>query len=140
MPYLNVKICAEQSQETTRKIVAFLTEHTATLLGKNPELISVVVEYLSPTQWAIGGKALAEQHKATFYLDVKITDGTNLKHDKAAYLQKVYAEFEAVLGQIDPASYIVLHDVRADSWGYEGATQELRYIRGANSTRHTIHG
>ncbi len=130
MPYLNVKICAEQSQETTRKVVTFLTEHTATLLGKKTELISVVIEYLSPTRWAIGGKTLAEQGKATFYLDVKITDGTNLKHEKAAYIQKVYAEFEAVLGQLNPASYIVLHDVRADAWGYEGATQEFRYIKG----------
>ncbi len=33
-------------------------------------------------------------------------------------------------GSLNPASYIVIHEVRADSWGYEGATQEFRYIKG----------
>jgi 4-oxalocrotonate tautomerase len=130
MPYLNVKICAPQSQETTQQVVAFLTEHTAAILGKRNEVISVGIEYISNELWTIGGKTLKDQGLATFYLDIKITDGTNTKNEKANYIQKVFAEFEAVLGRLNPASYIVVQDVRADAWGYAGETQEYRYIKG----------
>ncbi len=130
MPYLNAKICAPQSPETTNKIAAFLTELTAEVLGKKKELTSVAVEYVSANEWFIGGTSLASQGLATFYLDIKVTEGTNTKNQKASYIQKVFAAFESVLGNLNPASYIVIHEVRADSWGYEGATQEFRYIKG----------
>jgi 4-oxalocrotonate tautomerase len=130
MPYLNVKICGQQSPEVTSKVASFLTELTASVLGKKKELTSVAVEYLSPGQWFIGGTSLSSQGLATFYLDIKVTEGTNTKNEKASYAHKVFAEFEAVLGGLNPASYIVIHEVRADSWGYAGETQEFRYIKG----------
>ncbi len=34
------------------------------------------------------------------------------------------------MGRLNPASYIVVQDVRADAWGYAGETQEYRYIKG----------
>jgi len=130
MPYLNVKICTQQSVETTSKIAAFLTELTADVLHKKKELTSVAIEYMPAQQWFIGGSSLSAQDAKTFYLDIKVTEGTNTKNEKAEYIKKVFAEFEAVLGRLDPASYIVIHEVRADSWGYAGATQEFRYIKG----------
>ncbi|MHB1334150.1 MAG: tautomerase family protein [Sulfuriferula sp.] len=130
MPYLNAKISAPQSAETTNRIATFLTEFTADVLGKKKELTSVAVEYVAANEWFIGGASVASKGLATFYLDIKITEGTNTKNQKADYVQKVFAAFESVLGNLDPASYIVIHEVRADSWGYEGATQEFRYIKG----------
>ena len=59
---------------------------------------------------------------------MKVTEGTNTKDEKAAFLRGAYAAAEAVLGPVDPASYIVIQEVRADAWGYAGATQEQRYI------------
>ena len=100
------------------------------MLGKKKELTSVAVEYVPANEWFIGGTSLASQGLATFYLDIKVTEGTNTKNQKAGYIQKVFAAFESVLGNLKPASYIVIHEVRADSWGYESATQELRYIKG----------
>lgn len=130
MPYLNVKICAPQSDETTNRIAAFLTDLTASILHKKPEVTAVAVEYLPATQWFIGGAALASRGATTFYLDIKVTEGTNTKNEKADYIKKVFAEFESILGKVDPASYIVIHEVRADSWGYAGESQEFRYVRG----------
>lgn len=98
------------------------------LLEKRVELTSVAIEYLLPTHWAIGGTTLAKQGKVAFHLEIKITDGTNLKKNKAAFIRKVYSEFETLLGPIHSASYIVVHDVRADAWGFGGETQEFRYV------------
>jgi 4-oxalocrotonate tautomerase len=40
----------------------------------------------------------------------------------------VFEAFSRLLGDLHDESYIHIHDVRADSYGYGGLTQELRYI------------
>ncbi len=130
MPYLNAKLSTPPSSETTAKIAAALTELTAVVLGKKKELTSVAIEYLDPAGWFIGGAALAGQDRPTFYLEIKVTEGTNTKNEKAAYVTQVFVAMEGIVGTLHPASYIVIHEVRGDAWGYQGQTQEYRYIKG----------
>ena len=127
MPYLNVKIAAANEPQTTAQVARLLTDLTATVLGKKRELTAVAVEYVSPDAWFIGGQA---PHAPTFYLDIKVTEGTNTKNEKAAYIQQVFSGMEEILGTLAPASYIVVHEVRGDAWGYQAQTQEFRYIKG----------
>lgn len=129
MPYLNCKLCVPPSQEVTAKIASVLTDLTAEVLKKKRELTAVAVEYVAPEQWYIGGTSLADQTLRSFYLDIKVTEGTNTKDEKALYVSRVFAAVEAIVGAVAPASYIVIHEVRADSWGYQGETQEFRYVR-----------
>jgi len=130
MPYLNIKLSAVPSAKITATIAARLTELTTSVLQKKRELTSVAVEYVPPGQWFIGGDPLATQNLATFYLDIKVTEGTNTKDEKAAYVAQVFATVGALLGELHPTSYIVIHEVRDDAWGYQGQTQEFRYIQG----------
>jgi 4-oxalocrotonate tautomerase len=129
VPYLNCKLCAPASQEVSAKIASVLTDLTAEVLKKKRELTAVAVEYVAPEQWFIGGTSLAGQSLRSFYLDIKVTEGTNTKDEKALYVSRVFAAIEAIVGSVAPASYIVIHEVRADSWGYQGQTQEFRYVR-----------
>ena len=103
-------------------------QHTASILGKKPEVTSIDVQFASSDQWYVGGRSMREQGCTTFYLDIKVTEGNNTKAEKAEYVDKVFADFESILGAITAASYIVIHDVRADSWGFQGKTQEYRFI------------
>jgi 4-oxalocrotonate tautomerase len=130
MPYLNVKLCSPPSPETADQLALALTELTAGILKKKPELTAIAVEHIPSDLWFIGGKALSAQGAATFYLDIKVTEGTNTKDEKAAYIKAVFSMAESLLGRLHPTSYIVVHEVRADAWGYGGATQEFRYIEG----------
>ena len=127
MPYLNIKIAASEELETTTKVASLLTDLTASVLGKKRELTAVAVEYVSPEAWFIGGQATSAP---TFYLDIKVTEGTNTKNEKAAYIKQVFTGLETILGAVAPASYIVIHEVRGDAWGYQAETQEFRYIKG----------
>ncbi|NOT18921.1 MAG: 4-oxalocrotonate tautomerase [Sideroxydans sp.] len=129
MPYLNVRVSTPESAETAEKIVAVLMKHTSEVLGKKPEVTSIEVSFIPPNNWFVGGTRVSEEKAVTFYLDIKVTDGTNTKAEKAKYVKNVFADFEALLGPITPASYIVIHDVRADSWGFQGRTQEYRFIQ-----------
>jgi 4-oxalocrotonate tautomerase len=130
LPYLSVRLGARESEQTTARIVALLTDLTAEVLKKKRELTAVAVEYVRPDRWFIGGSSLAVRGTASFCLDIKVTEGSNTKDEKGAFVQRVFAGLEAAVGQLEPASYIVIHEVRADAWGYGGATQEYRYVEG----------
>jgi len=127
MPYLNIKIAAEESAETSARIAALLTDLTVSVLGKKRELTAVALDYVQTSAWFIGGKPLAAP---SFYLDIKVTEGTNTKDEKAAYIRQVFAGLALILGELAPASYLVIHELKADAWGYDAQTQELRYIQG----------
>lgn len=130
MPYLSFHASADLSQDQSDQIASVLTELTATILGKKRELTSVEINATSPKHWYVGGKNLATQSLVTFYLDIKVTEGTNIKNEKTGYIRQVFDAIAKILGPLAPASYIVIHEVHADAWGYEGQTQEYRYIRG----------
>jgi len=75
----------------------------------------------------VGGKSLTEHGKSSFYFDIKITDETNTKDEKARYIREAFAGFERILGNLHEESYIYVQDVKAASYGYGGYTQEYRY-------------
>lgn len=129
MPYLNVRIAMKESSAIAEKVVSILMTHTAEILGKKSEVTSIAIDFVSPELWFVGGSRLGTDRTVTFYLDIKVTEGTNTKAEKADYVKKVFADLDAILGPITPASYIVIHDVRADSWGFQGRTQEHRFIQ-----------
>ena len=130
MPYLNLKLGGEPSQETASLAAKCLTDLTAEILKKKRELTAVAVEFVAPSRWFIAGTSLGDQSLRSFYLDIKVTEGTNTKDEKALYASRVFDGIEAIVGTLAPASYIVIHEVRADAWGYQGQTQEFRYVRG----------
>lgn len=127
MPILNVKIAARESRELTAAISASLVELTTRILKKKPEVTSITIAYLDPQHWVVGGLPLAEQGKSSFYLDIKITDETNTKAEKAQYIRETHTMFASLLGNVHEASYIYVEDVRAAAYGYGGLTQEYRY-------------
>lgn len=127
MPILNVKVSAAQSAEMTSRIAELLLEATSRILHKRRELTAITVDYVPPEHWVVGGRTLAEQRKASFYVDVKVVDETNTKAEKAQYIAEVFAGFGRLLGSLHEESYIHVHDVRATAYGYGGLTQEYRH-------------
>ena len=127
MPILNVKVSAKRSNEMTLRICALLSELTTRILGKDPQVTSIAIDYVDPNDWLVGGKSLSEQKKSSVYFDIKITDETNTKAEKAAYIREAFAAFSELLGDLHEESYIYVQDVRAAAYGYGGKTQEFRY-------------
>ena len=127
MPILSVKVRAQRSDEMTHKIGGLLVELTTRILGKNPAVTAIAIDYVDPRDWIAGGKTLSEQGKSSVYFDVKITDETNTKDEKARYVAEAFEGFSKLLGDLHDESYIYVQDVRADAYGYGGRTQEWRY-------------
>jgi 4-oxalocrotonate tautomerase len=127
MPILNVKVSARKSPELTRSISDILLELTSRILNKKREVTSIAIDYIDPDDWIIGGRSLSELGKSSVYFDIKITDETNTKAEKAQYIREAYDAFSRLLGNLHEVSYIYIEDVRATAYGYGGETQEYRY-------------
>jgi 4-oxalocrotonate tautomerase len=127
MPVLNIKVSAKRSPELTERISAILLDLTTRILKKKPEVTSIAIDYVHPDDWIVGGRSLSEQGKSSLYFDIKITDETNTKAEKAEYIQQAFEAFRRLLGNLHEESYIYVQDVRAASYGYGGKTQEYRF-------------
>jgi 4-oxalocrotonate tautomerase len=127
MPILNVKVRGQKNIATTKAINELLLDLTHRILGKKKEVTSIAIEYVDPGCWLVGGKLLSDQGKSSFYFDIKVTDETNTKDEKAQYIKEAFLGFERILGNLHDESYIYVQDVRATSYGYGGKTQEYRY-------------
>jgi 4-oxalocrotonate tautomerase len=127
MPILNVKVSKPKSPELTRAISDLLLDLTTRILGKKREVTSIAIDYVDPDSWVVGGAPLSEQGKSSFWFDIRVTDETNTKDEKAQYIREAFDGFARLLGDLHEESYIHVHDVRAASYGYGGRTQEYRY-------------
>ena len=127
MPILNVKVSAKKSPELTQSISGILLELTSRILNKKPEVTSISIDYVDPDNWIVGGSSLTELGKNSIYFDIKITDETNTKAEKAQYIREAFDSFSKLLGNLHEVSYIYVEDVRATAYGYGGKTQEYRY-------------
>lgn len=127
MPILNVKVSAKRSPKLTHSISSILLDLTSRILHKDPRLTSIVIEYVHPDDWIVAGKSLTEHGKSSIYFDVKVTDETNSKIEKAEYIFQAFKAFSELLGDLHEESYIYVQDVRATAYGYGGKTQECRF-------------
>jgi 4-oxalocrotonate tautomerase len=127
MPILNVKVSGDKDAALTKKVTALLLDCTTRILKKKANVTAITIQYVPRDCWVVGGELLSEQDKNSFYLDIKVTDETNTKDEKADYIREVFTGFKDILGDLHDESYIYVEDVRAAAYGYGGRTQEFRY-------------
>jgi 4-oxalocrotonate tautomerase len=135
MPIITIAVTAKPDPALSARLATQVTELTRIHLRKDPTLTAVAVTYIDPEHWFAGGKSLAAHGKNTFWLDIKVVDGTNTKSELAAYLQHVFAAMSETLGAVHEESYILVHEVPAAAYGYGGKTQEFRFIAGRMESR-----
>lgn len=128
MPIINITVSGKADPALSSRIAAAVSDLTATHLRKDPTITAIVVNYADPEHWFAGGTSLAEQKTNSFWLDIKVVDGTNTKQEMSAYLEAIFARFEQLLGKLHTESYVLVHEVPAAAYGYGGKTQEFRYI------------
>jgi 4-oxalocrotonate tautomerase len=130
MPIINIAVTGKPDPALSARLATEVTELTRTHLRKDPTITAVAVTYIDPQHWFAGGQSLAAQDKNTFWLDIKVVDGTNTKTELAAYQQHIFTAMSAILAPVHSESYILVHEVPAAAYGYGGKTQEFRFISG----------
>lgn len=131
MPLITVSYTtSRQSPSLKADIANAVSELTANILHKDPKVTAIVVKSVDADDWFAGGMSLAEQKLASYWIDVHVTEGTNTKDEKAAYLAAMFQRMAEILGPLHPETYLHVDEVRGDAYGFGGLTQERRYIAG----------
>jgi 4-oxalocrotonate tautomerase len=129
MPIITIKLAPSADVDALeRKAAALAVDASTEILRKKRELTAVLVERVDPASWFAGGASLAQQGKASFWLEIKVVDGTNTKDEKAAFIARIFSGMAELLGSLHHESYVHVQEVSADAYGFGGLTQEQRYI------------
>lgn len=121
MPFLRLTVRPEPSEEVAVNLAKELTVLMQDVLHKNAALTSVLVEGTSGA-WAVGQQA----REVACHLEVSITAGTNDKSQKERFIRDAMHILKKRLGPIHQASYVVISEIPATDWGYDGRTQASR--------------
>jgi 4-oxalocrotonate tautomerase len=139
MPMITVRYATSRSEAGLKAAIARTgSELAASLLRKDPAITAVLVEAADPADWFCGGHSLAQSGLAGFWFEIRITDGTNTKDEKAAFSAAVFERMGELLGPLHEESYVHVDDVRADGYGFGGVTAERRYIAGKLGTKLSV--
>lgn len=131
MPYLHIQISGQRDAALAASVAQRGAELTARLLGKDPAATAVVIDFIDPALWFVAGAPLHESRVRSYHWMVSVTDETNTKAEKAAYLDAVHRSMGELLSGAAEHSYAHVADLRASAYGYGGRTQERRYHQAA---------
>ena len=129
MPIINLKVSLPESSKTLQLIANELTHLTEKFLKKKPEVTAITILPVNRENWFINKVSLNETNQNSFYLDIKVTDGTNSKDEKREFLKATFDFMDSILENLNTESYVYVEDVKADAYGFGGLTQEYRYIK-----------
>ena len=131
MPLITVAYSTSRQAPSLKSDIAnAVTELTAKMLHKDPKVTAIIVKSIEAEDWFAGGKSLAAQKLASYWIDIHVSEGTNTKDEKAAYLAAVFERMAELLGPLHHETYLHVDEVRGDAYGFGGLTQERRYIAG----------
>jgi 4-oxalocrotonate tautomerase len=130
MPTLRLQVAPLLNPDRYAALGAALTRITAQVLHKKSEVTVVMIDDLPAARYVVGGRDAAQPIAC---LEISITQGTNTAAEKERFVLDAYAELHRQLSSpsalLHEASYVIVRELPADSWGYGGLTQAGRRMR-----------
>ena len=128
MPFIRISLTGKQPlAEQVKHLQEETTRLMAEILGKRPEVTVVAVECMQSPNWSLGGSSLKEGGRLG-QMEAFITAGTNTEQEKADFIDAAYQMLATVLGSGCSPVYVVVIEVDATNWGYDGQTQAKRKL------------
>lgn len=128
MPKIHLTLSGNENPALAKELVIAVSQLTKDLLNKKPEVTVVTVSFIPDSLWFINSRSLEELLVSSFYLEIKISDSTNLKDHKSSFIAAIHQALSGKIPSIHPVSYTVIDEVKTDAYGYEGLTIEFKYI------------
>jgi 4-oxalocrotonate tautomerase len=125
MPFIRITLGKNVALPRQQVLARRATELIATILRKRAEVTAVQVVTAGADAWCIAGDAIAPTLTPS-HAELFITEGTNTPAEKAEMIAALHGALEETCGPLPEASYIVIREVPAGSWGYGGLTQAAR--------------
>jgi 4-oxalocrotonate tautomerase len=123
MPLIQITLTGPQAAPATiQQLQQETTRLMASILHKEAALTVVSVSQLAAGACSANGQAVT----TCASLQALITAGTNSAAEKAAFISAAKRLLTVTFGPSDAPLYVALHELPADSWGYDGQTQAAR--------------
>ncbi|MBS1191916.1 MAG: 4-oxalocrotonate tautomerase [Rhodocyclaceae bacterium] len=126
MPFIRIAVAG---RSLAAEQIAALQEQTTGLmvdvLGKRREVTVVAVDTFEARFWSSGGLPLGGDGRCA-QMEAFITAGTNTLPEKQSFLAAAHRTLSAILGAADAPVYVVIHELPASDWGFDGVSQAAR--------------
>ncbi len=126
MPYINFRIGNTLENAQRNQLYEKTTSLMKGIMGKRREVTVVHIQESEPHLWATNAVALDTDSPVGAYVDIKVTEGTNTPEEKAEMLSETAKMLKEVVGVVQEACYVLIDDIPANSWGYNGKSQAQR--------------
>ena len=124
MPFARLTLVPAVPETDARTLAAALTDLIAKDLDKRRDLTSMLIEMPQNVIWSIG----AEPVEATAHLEVCVTAGTNSEAQKRSFIANAMAALRPAVPGLSATTYIIIREMPASAWGYDGRTQADRAL------------
>ena len=122
MPFARLTLIPAPASDAAQSLTADLTAMVARDLSKQRDLTSVLVETPGASRWTIG----ANEQEVAAHLEVCVTAGTNTEEEKRAFVGNAMLLLRQAMPTLPVATYVVVKELPAINWGYDGQTQADR--------------
>ncbi|MBS1144061.1 MAG: 4-oxalocrotonate tautomerase [Proteobacteria bacterium] len=123
MPMINVTLSGPSPEPAViHRLQAGVTRLMQDILRKEAALTVVNVLHLPPGASSANGQPVGTAAS----LQAMITAGTNSAAEKADFIFAAKSLLTVEFGPSAAPIYVVLHEIPAESWGYDGQTQAAR--------------
>ncbi len=123
MPLINIALAgANLAPSTIQHLQQETTRLMQSILRKEAALTVVSVTQLPAGAFSANGQAVA----AAASMQALITAGTNGAAEKADFIFAAKSLLTVAIGLSAAPIYVALHELPAESWGYDGQTQAAR--------------
>lgn len=128
MPFVRIALAgtsltAGQIADLQRRATDLMSD----ILGKRRDLTVIAVEQAVAAAWSVGGQALEGSGRCA-QIEAFITAASNSEEQKSAFLKAAHALLLDILGRVDAPVYVIVHEVPAPDWGYDGLSQAARRL------------
>ncbi len=126
MPYISIELNCQINNDQRIKLIKETTGLMHNTMKKKKDVTVVQIKESPSKQWSVNSIPLSSSDNPCVYVNIKITRGTNTSREKAVMMKKTIEMLKNILGSIQETCYVVIDEIPADSWGYNGLTQKYR--------------
>ncbi len=126
MPYISIELNCQINNDQRIKLIKETTGLMHNTMKKKKDVTVVQIKESPSKQWSVNSIPLSSSDNPCVYVNIKITRGTNTSREKAVMIKKTIEMLKNILGSIQETCYVVIDEISADSWGYNGLTQKYR--------------
>ena len=123
MPFIRITLGAELSPDQRNTLARRATDLIVDILGKRREVTAVLVETAADASWLIAGQLAP---LSPCHCEIAITAGSNTPAEIARMIAATAALLREALAGVPEACYVVVRELPAGNWGYDGRTQAAR--------------